>query len=169
MILDHVADGAGPVVKGAPALDAEALRHGDLHALDMVAVPDGLQESVREAEEEHVVHRPLAEVVVDAEDRRLVEAAEQRPVQLPRRGEVRPKGFFDDHAGALGTARLGQLIHDQPEQRGRDGEIMRGPLRGAELCANGLERRRVRVVAIDIAQQAAQLLEGHRVESSVRF
>src|SRR3989449_8977254 len=79
---------SGPVVKGAPALDAEALRHGDLHALDMVAVPDGLQERVREAEEEHVVHRPLAEVVVDAEDRRLVEAAEQRPVQRPRRGEI---------------------------------------------------------------------------------
>ena len=58
------------VVEGAAALDAEVFRHGDLHALDMVAVPERLQERVGEAEEEHVVHRPLAQVVVDAEDRR---------------------------------------------------------------------------------------------------
>ncbi len=35
MILHHVADGADLLVKRAPALDAEILRHGDLHALDM--------------------------------------------------------------------------------------------------------------------------------------
>jgi len=93
MILDDVADGAGLIVEGAPALHAKVLRHGDLHARDMVPVPDGLEKRVREAEEEHVVHGPLAEVMVDAEDPRLVEGAEQRPVQRPRRGEIRPNGF----------------------------------------------------------------------------
>ena len=46
MILDHVADGAGLLVESAAALHAEALRHRDLHALDVLAVPDRLQERV---------------------------------------------------------------------------------------------------------------------------
>ena len=69
MILDHVADGAGFIVERAAALDAEILRHRDLHALDVVAVPERLQKRIREAEEDHVMHRALAEVMVDAEDR----------------------------------------------------------------------------------------------------
>ena len=35
MVLDDVADRAGLIVKGASALHAEILRHGDLHALDV--------------------------------------------------------------------------------------------------------------------------------------
>ena len=101
MILDDVADGARLVVEGAPALDAEVLGHGDLHALDVIAIPERLQEGVGEAEEEHVVDRPLAEVVIDAEDRRLVEGAEQDAVELLRRGEVVAEGLLDDDAGAV--------------------------------------------------------------------
>ena len=93
MILDHVANGARLVVERAAALDAEILGHRDLHALDMVAIPDRLQERVGEAEEQHVVHGPLAQVMVDAEDRLLVEGPEQDPVQLLRRGQVAPNGF----------------------------------------------------------------------------
>src|SRR5262249_16058372 len=55
----------------APSLDAEGFGHGDLHTLDMVAIPERFQERVGEAEEEQVVHRPLAQVMVDAEDRLL--------------------------------------------------------------------------------------------------
>src|SRR4029453_18445278 len=63
MILDDVAHGAGSVVEGASALNTEIFRHGDLHALDMIPVPEGLQEGIGKTEEEHVVHRPLPEVV----------------------------------------------------------------------------------------------------------
>ena len=44
MILDHVTDGAGLVIKDAAALDSEILRHNDLHVLDIVAIPEGLHE-----------------------------------------------------------------------------------------------------------------------------
>ena len=84
-----------------------------------------------------------------------------------RRGEVGAERLFDDDARAVGAARLGQLFHDQPEQRGRDGEVVRRPLRRAELFADGLERGRVVVVAVDIAQQAAQLVERRRIEAAV--
>src|SRR2546422_5160155 len=84
MVLDHVADGARLVIERASALNPELFGHGDLHALDVIPVPEGLEEGVREPEEEHVVHGPLPEVVVDPEDRRLVEGSEQNPVELPR-------------------------------------------------------------------------------------
>ena len=41
------------------------------------------------------------------------------------------------------------------------------PLRGSELPADGLKRRRVVVVAIHVAQQPTQLVEGDGVEPSV--
>src|SRR2546425_8771361 len=169
MILDDVAHGARLVVERAPALDSELFGHRDLHALDVIAVPERLQESVGEAEEEHVVYRPLAEVVVDPEDRCLIEGAEQDPVELLRGGDVVAERFLDDDAGAVRAARLAELLHDQLEQHGRDGQVVRRPSGGAQLFADGLERRRVLVVAVDVAQQAAQLAERRGIEAPVLF
>jgi hypothetical protein len=94
----------------------------------------------------------LAEVVVDAKDRRLVETSEQDPVELPRRGEIVAERLLDDDAGAVPTAGIAELLHDQLEQHGRDGQVVRRLPDGAQLLANGLERRRVLVVAVDVAQ-----------------
>src|SRR5262249_59687077 len=87
MILYDVAYGARLVVEGTTVAHAEVLGHGDLHALHVVAVPDGLQEGVGEAEVDQVLHRLLAEVVVDAEDGALREGARQDAVEGVRRGE----------------------------------------------------------------------------------
>ncbi len=81
MILDHVADRAGLVVKLASSLDPEVLRHRDLNALDVVTIPDRFQERIGEAKEQHVVHLLLAEVVVDSVDRLLVKRVVQNLVQ----------------------------------------------------------------------------------------
>ncbi len=167
MVLHHVADGSRLVVERSPALDAEVLRHGELHALDVVPVPEGGQERIREPEEEHVMHRPLSQVVIDAEDGLLVEGAEQRPVEPLRRAQVVAERLLHDHARVLRAARSGQLLHHRPEQHGRDGEAMRGPLGLAQLRAERLERGRVLVVAVDVAQKAAQLLGRRVVEEAV--
>src|SRR5579872_5781479 len=42
MILDDVADGARLFIKLAPSLNAKCLRHRDLYAFDVIAVPDRL-------------------------------------------------------------------------------------------------------------------------------
>ena len=47
---------------------------------------------------------------------------------------------------------------------GRDGEVVRRPLRGAELLADGLERCRIVVVAVHITQQSGELLERSRID-----
>src|SRR4030095_10162391 len=57
MILNHVAKRAGLLVESAAALHAEVLRHRQLHTLDMVAIPEGLEDAVGEAEEHHAVDR----------------------------------------------------------------------------------------------------------------
>jgi hypothetical protein len=59
----------------------------------VIAIPERLEERVREAEEEHVVHRPLPEVVVDPKDRRLVEGSQQDPVQQIPRDVVEPEAL----------------------------------------------------------------------------
>src|SRR6202007_2279232 len=43
MVLDHIAERTGLIVKGASALDSEVLRHGDLYAFDMIAIAKMLQ------------------------------------------------------------------------------------------------------------------------------
>src|SRR5881628_3082331 len=119
--------------------------------LDMVAIPERFQKRIGEAEKEHVVRRPFSQVMVDAEDRLLVEGAEQSLVEVLRRGEIVTERFFNDDASAVGASSFGQLFHNHPEQHRRDGEIMRRLLRRAKLLPKGLKRRRLFIVAVNIA------------------
>ena len=68
VVLEHVAEHAHAVVVGAAMADGHFLGGGDLHVVDEVAVPHGLEDAIGEAEHQHVLHGFLAQVVVDAED-----------------------------------------------------------------------------------------------------
>ena len=68
MVLEHVAQGAGLVVVVGPVLDAERLGDGDLNVVDVIAVPDRLEDRVGEAEDHDVLDGLFAQVVVDAVD-----------------------------------------------------------------------------------------------------
>ncbi len=105
MVLHDVADRADLLVKAAAALHAEILGHGDLHAVDEIAVPDRLEERVGKAEIKQVLHRLLAQIVVDAEHRGLGKHFVQRAVERLRRGKVAAEGLFDDDPRVLGAAR----------------------------------------------------------------
>src|SRR5215831_8524447 len=111
MVLNDVANRACFIVERAPALDAEVLCHRDLHAFDVLAVPERLQERILEAKEDHVMHRLLSQVMVDAEDRLLVKGREQDPIEFLCRGEVMSKRLLDDDAGSIGASSLGKLFH----------------------------------------------------------
>jgi len=84
VVLDDVANGANLFVKRSPALNSKILRHGDLHTLDMRAVPEGFEHFVRKAEEKHAMHRLFAQVMVDAENFVFVEYSQQYLIKLPR-------------------------------------------------------------------------------------
>src|SRR6185437_1923170 len=157
VILDHVADRTGLLVEAAAPGDADLLGHGDLHARDVIAVPDRLEERVPEAEVEDVLYRLLAELVVDAKDRRLVEYLVQRVVERERRGEIAPEGLLDHDAGALRRARLAELRHDDREHARRDCEIVQGPCSIPETLAQRAERRALAVIPVDVAQERGEL------------
>src|SRR5258705_9255887 len=107
--------------------------------------------------------------MVDAEDVLLVESAEQDPVEFLRRGTVVTERFFNDDASAFGAVRLGQLFDNQAEQPRWDGEVMRRPLRGAELLANRLKGCRVVIVTVDVTQQARKLVQRRGIGTTSMF
>src|ERR1017187_6602437 len=111
MVLNDIADGPGHVVKSAAALYSEIFRHVDLYALDIMAVPECFGERVREAKDQHVVHRPLAEEVIDAENTGLVEDGEEDFIQLQGGSHVMPEGFFDDDSRTASAIRFRDMLH----------------------------------------------------------
>ena len=117
MVLDHVADRAGLFVEGAAPLDAEALGHRDLHALDAVAVPDRLEELVGEAEEQDVEDRLLAEVMVDPEDPPTSSNVSCR-IRFSSRADLRsrPNGFSITTRAPSAHARLARFSDDRAEE-----------------------------------------------------
>ena len=88
MILDQVTQRPGVVVVARAALDPYVLGGRDLHAVDKVAVPHRLEQSVGEPEGHQVLNRLFAEVVVDPEDLGLPEDLQEVGIQLARGVEV---------------------------------------------------------------------------------
>ena len=96
---DDVAQRADRVVEVAAVLDPEALGHRDLHALEVVPVPDRLEHRVGEPEVEELLEAHLPEEVVDPVDLRLVEVLVELGGERPRRGLVVAERLLDDHPG----------------------------------------------------------------------
>src|ERR1700722_13058794 len=98
MVLDHIADRTGLVVKASTPLNAKVLRHRDLDALDVVPIPERLNKRVGEAECQHVVQCAFSEIVVDTKDVGLIENAEQDFVEFLSRCQIMSEGFLHDDA-----------------------------------------------------------------------
>src|SRR5271155_1297978 len=139
MVLDDVADRSGLIVEAAAALDAEIFRHGDLHALDVVAVPERLHEGVGETEDDHIVYWPLPQVMVDSENRGFVEFSKKDLIQMSRGLQIVTERLFNDDAGVGGAAAMRQLFEHRFEHSGWDGKVVRRPLRRLQFPAQRLE------------------------------
>jgi hypothetical protein len=121
VVLQHVAGGAGLLVEGGAGADADVLGHGDLHGVDVVGVPDRLEQRVGEAQRQQVLDRLLAQVVVDPEDVLRAEDAVDQGVELLGRGEVVPE----------------RLLHDDPPPAARLGRCRPCPVRCICLSTSG--------------------------------
>ena len=93
MVDDHVAQGADRVVEVATVLDPEVLGHRDLDRLDVVPVPHRLEHRVGEPEVQDLLDPHLPEVVVDAEELRLVDVLVQLLGECASRRVSCPNGF----------------------------------------------------------------------------
>ena len=60
VVLEDVAEGSGLVVVVRPVLDAQCLGNGDLDIVDVVAVPDRLEDGVRKAKDHDILDRLFA-------------------------------------------------------------------------------------------------------------
>jgi hypothetical protein len=76
--------------------------------VDGVAVPQPLEDRVGKAEHQDVLHRLLAQVVVDAEELLLVGELGQFLTEALRRRQVRAEGFLHDEPLPTGALFLGQ-------------------------------------------------------------
>ena len=99
---DDVAQRAHRVVEVPAILDAEALRHRDLHARDVRAVPERLEHRVRKAQVEQLVGAHLAEEVVDPVELVLIDVAVDFRGQRACGGEVVTEGLLHDDARVAG-------------------------------------------------------------------
>ena len=99
VVRHHVAQRAGRVVELAAPLDADRLGDGDLHMVDVVAVPQRLEDAVGEAQHHDVLHRLLAEIMIDPID------LASRPA---RRGSARFSACAECKIGAE------RLLDDDP-------------------------------------------------------
>ena len=100
MVLHHVAQGPCPVVIPCPLACPQRLGHRDLDMVNAGRVPDRLQQHVGKAQDQQVLDRLLAEIVVDTEDRALVEHRAHGLVNGAGRVEIMPDGLFQHDARA---------------------------------------------------------------------
>ena len=124
MVLHHVAQRAGGFVKAAAFFHAQFFGNGDLDVGDVLAPPQGLEQGIAKAHGKQVLHRRLAQVMVDAKDLLLFKDLAHRFVDGAVGSQVVAQWFFQHDAG-LGRVQsvVGELLTHRGEQAGRGGQV----------------------------------------------
>ena len=162
-VVDHyVAQRADRVVEVAAVVDAEVLGHRDLDAGDVVAVPDRLEDRVREPQVEDLGQPHLPEEVVDPVELLLVHVRGQLVGQRACRLEIVAERLLDDDPRVLREAGAGQAADHHAEQRRRDLEVEDRAAGAVERAGDALERPRVGEVAAQVGESRREALE-HRL------
>ena len=95
MVLDHVTQRTGLVIIVRAALKAEILGHCDLDMVNIIARPEGLEQHVGKPQDHQVLHRLLAEVMVDAKDLALSEHSPDTVIDFAGGFEVSADRLFE--------------------------------------------------------------------------
>ena len=128
---------APPARNSRRGLDAERFGDGDLHVVDVLVVPDRLEDRVGEPQRQQVLHRLLAQVVVDAEDLVLGEVLVKPLVQLLRGGEVVAERLLDHEARpARRATALADLVHERRDRARRHCEVVDAVARCSALLVD---------------------------------
>ena len=126
VILNHVAKRPRAVVVTSPVLDANRFGGCDLNVIDIAPIPQGLEHRVGETEHEDVLHRLLAQIMVDTEDLIFVEDPVKGLVECAGGLQVAAKRLFDDNAAPCVATELSiepggaQLLDDFGVHFGRN-------------------------------------------------
>jgi len=133
VVLNHVAQGARIVVIGSAMADAHRLGHGDLHIVDILAIPQRLEQGIAEAKGEDVLHGLLAEEVIDPIDLLFRKDSQQDAVEDLGSFQVASEGFFHDDSRPppiFRQSRLSDPVRNGRDQSRRNGHVedSRSPL-----------------------------------------
>ena len=138
--------------------------------VDVLPVPEWLEDAVCEAKHEQVLHRLLAEIMIDAIDLVFPKELVQRSVELTGRLEIASEGLLDDHTAKARSRILVESGGVQPfrqekHRRGRHAEVDHAVARGAasaiglvEGTPHGIEA----VARIEVVRHVAQTLGKRR-------
>jgi hypothetical protein len=164
VVLHHVAQRARAVIEAHAAFKAHGFGHGDLHMLDMRGVPQRLEHDVGKAQRQKVLHRFLAQIVVDAEDAVFGEGARHGIVDHLGGGQIGAQRLFKaDAALLIGQAAVDQTRDGRLEQAGRGGQEDRQTmLHLADLLGQRVEMGRVIGVERLVEQAFQEALDGGR-------
>src|SRR5438093_1581709 len=152
MILEDVTNGADFLVEAAPPPHVERFWHRDLHAVDVVAVPDRFQKRVGKPEIEEVLYGLLAEKVIDAINRRLRKRLVNGRIEGLRRREVTTERFFHDDTSVCSTSRACESGGHGTEQIGWDRQMEQRAFGRCEGVAQGIECGGVLIVAGHVSE-----------------
>ena len=97
MILHHVTQGAGVIVKIAARFNADLFRDRNLHIFNPRAIPQWFQEQIGKAQRQQVLHHFFAEVMIDTVDLVFLQIYPQRLVDFARRCSVATERLFYHH------------------------------------------------------------------------
>ena len=81
-------------------------------------------------------------------------------VELPRGGQVASERLFDNDARMLGQVRGAKPFDHRLEERGRDGQVVRGVRGATQLLFNRRERARVMIIPTHVPEQGQKMAEG---------
>jgi hypothetical protein len=160
VVLHHVPDRPDLVVEPTTPLDPERLGHGDLHPGHVATVPHRFEQRVGEAEHQDVLDRLLAQVVVDAEHRRLGEGIVDRVVELPGGPAVTAEGLLHDEPAGAVQPGGGEPVDHRGEHRRWDGHVVHRGQRAIEHPGELGIRGGIPIVAGDHRQPGAHPPEG---------
>ena len=124
VVLHHVAQCAGFFIKRTAFFNAEFFRNGDLNVGNVFAAPKRFKQRIAKAQGKQVLHRRLAQVMVDPKNlvftKNLADTLVDGLVGL----EVVAQRFFQNNA-SFGRVQFGdgELLADRVEQAGCRGQV----------------------------------------------
>ena len=108
MVWHHVAQRAGRFVEPGAQLYADGFGDRDLHMVDVVAIPDRLEDPVGETQHHDVLDRFLAEEMIHSIDLRFRQHLEDAGVERAGRAQIGAERLFDDDPAKAVVLFLGE-------------------------------------------------------------
>ncbi len=150
MVLDHVLQRPGGVVVGRPAFQGERLVPDDVHPLDVLVVPEGLEEPVGEAQDHDLLDERVRKEVVHAKDGRGREMLPEKTVEADGRLQTIAKRLLDCDDALRGEARPGDSQEGGFEQVRSQGQVDKSrPIVTLQRRGDLLRRTDVRPAVLD--------------------